>query len=123
MLFFKQVIPAVLIVVLFAAAANVGRLDPSSGVENVQKTGRVTGWRLDVEGPLFVKVTDDSTGTSTWFASPRDRTENLELERLMLEMFLAREAQGTISVVGKKERALEGKAPEDAIPIVAVASP
>lgn len=121
--FFKQVLPAVLIVLLFAAAARVGRPDPLSAPEDVQKTGRVTGWRLDVEGPLFVKVTEDATGTSTWFASPRDRTENLELENLLLRMFLARESQGTISVLGKKERALEGKSPEDAIPIVAVSSP
>ena len=123
MLFFKQVLPALAIVFLFAAAARVGRPDPASAPEDIQKTGRVTGWRLDVEGPLFVKVTDDATQTSTWFASPRDRTANLELENLLMRMFLAREAQGTISVVGKKERALEGKSPQDAIPIVAVASP
>ncbi len=88
-------------------------------------TGTVGHWRLDVDGSLWIRL--DGTGPqadqNTWFASPPDTNDELDLGQMLLDILLTLELAPEapkLTLIAKRERGLDGKSRESALPLVAL---
>jgi hypothetical protein len=124
--------------VAFLAAA--ARAEPSTQAE-IQITGVLSGWRLDVDRRVYFLITrsaEDAPGTdegsskekglaaepALWFHSPPDRDVEREFNKMILDAILALGRSNTpVTVTAKAERSLDGTSPEKSLPLVSIASP
>jgi hypothetical protein len=92
----------------------------------VQKTGAVEAWRLDMDGRLYLRLRSLDGAEAAWYVTPPERDPSRNVEEMLLAVLLAAERASVpmpLMVTAKEERAREGKAPDDALPILAVQRP
>jgi len=111
----------------------LGAVRPASAppADTIHLTGTVTGWRIAMHGGIYVRLrhdgsAGDSPGREAWFATPPDRGDAHDVERILVAVLLASEDDSpreTLTLSGSVERQLDGKTIESAYPLVAVARP
>ena len=90
-------------------------------------TGILSGWQLDTDGTIYLRVRGSGESMDEeWFRTPSDKHDNARnFEELLAESVLANppDDERTITIRAKHERALDGKSPEHAIPLMSVSRP
>lgn len=104
---------------------------PQQGQETAI-TGTLDGWRLDIDGTVFLRVRhsgsvtreQDATGVEfTWFRTPPDRSDIRDVEARVLDIILASDGaaqDATVTVTTKVERSLKGSDLKDALPMLSI---
>ncbi len=129
-------VPVLLLGALVSAALPPRGAAPGRA-ENLERTGVVEAWRLDMDGAMYVGLrttrpaggeeTDSEAGELVWFRTPPDKELVLKAQSLLIEVLTspvyASTPQKTLTLTAKLERALDGKSLERALPLVYVASP
>jgi hypothetical protein len=110
------------------------RLPAGTPQQIVRVTGTLDGWRLAVDGTVHLrlqaahKIEEDGDEEALppggmWFYTPPDRSDDLQHDHKALHILLASELhqeRPVVTVTAKRERALDGSDPENALPLESI---
>lgn len=124
-----------LILALTSAAAVAGAVSNApwtapaapAAQRELEVSGAVGQWRVEEDGTVLVRIdrhpSADSDEPWVWFRLAPDRSANIRIERMLLDVLLAMEAlpdPQTLTLSGKVERSLDGTTADQALPLLGI---
>lgn len=107
---------------------------PTSGpaaAEQIERTGFVVAWRLDMDGTIYVLLRHapaegPDAERTTWFTSPPHKAADRDVEEMLLHVLMDSDDpadERMVTVAAQEERQLAGDDPESALPLVWISVP
>lgn len=107
-----------LLAAIVAGSARTTEVD----VGLVERSGTVSGWRVNVDGTVFLRLREASE-TETWFRNPPDRSSVISFEEMLLAIVVDVAGTDEVITVAAERSGLDGSSPESAIPLAYVSWP
>lgn len=121
------VVSIALLAVSVVALARSSASASMPAVDDVRRSGVVSGLRLDMDGTVYVRLNDgsakaDKTG-GVWFHTPPDRSTAIQVEELVLALLGDVEAGESVTLVAESDSGRDGSSPKRAHPLRHISRP
>ncbi len=117
-----KILTPLLILSVFWLGASWSRPATPPANEIFERTGKVSKYRLDADGTVYICIRASAQGegpSEIWFRSPANRTNVSSVEEMLLSIATGAEAQ-TLTFAAEADRVLDGLTPENAYPMAYV---
>lgn len=131
----KILLPIVAVLAGLALAPASGAGNPRAGDSRppkpILRTGVVTGWRLSMEGTMYLRVRgadpraeERADVPESWFRTPPVRSDLVDVEHLVLDAVTSLELEGDVVTVRAEGAPVQdGRSPETAYELVSLGRP